>query len=182
MILVDGARWPWRGRMWAHLVSDRSVAELHEFAHALGKRRVGFQGDHYDVDENERSRAVAMGAVAVDSRVLVRRLRDSGLRTRGGLEKWNVHHDGPVAGGAEELLARFVDARLAAGLQSGVAALPALRHDHAVALERTGECALLLRLEPGASPLDTADAAELVTEMWTHRDGDHLLVELLQRH
>lgn len=31
-ILVDEAHWPWRGRMWAHLISDASVEELHSFA------------------------------------------------------------------------------------------------------------------------------------------------------
>ena len=25
-ILVDDARWPWRGRLWAHLVSDEDLA------------------------------------------------------------------------------------------------------------------------------------------------------------
>ena len=81
-ILVDEARWPWRGRRWAHLVSDESYEELHEFAALIGKRRVAFQGDHYDVDEAEREQALAAGAVAVNSRELVARLRAAGLRRR----------------------------------------------------------------------------------------------------
>ena len=32
VILVDPAVWPWRGRRWAHLVSDHSIDELHDFA------------------------------------------------------------------------------------------------------------------------------------------------------
>ena len=79
-ILVDDARWPWRGRRWAHLVSDESYEELHRFAVLIGKRRAAFQGDHYDVDEAERELALAAGAVAVDSRELVARLRAAGLR------------------------------------------------------------------------------------------------------
>ena len=82
-ILVDEARWPWRGRRWAHLVSDHSYDELHGFAARIGKRRAAFQGDHYDVDEAERELALAAGAVAVDSRELVSRLRAAGLRQRG---------------------------------------------------------------------------------------------------
>jgi hypothetical protein len=82
-ILVDEARWPWRGDLWAHLVSDRTAAELHEFAAALGMRRLAFQGDHYDVDRVARRRALALGAEAVPSRELVRRLRAAGLRRRG---------------------------------------------------------------------------------------------------
>ncbi|MXZ00473.1 MAG: DUF4031 domain-containing protein [Acidimicrobiaceae bacterium] len=79
-ILVDDARWPWRGRRWAHLVSDQSYDELHEFAALIGKRRAAFQGDHYDVDEAERELALRAGAVAVNSRELVSRLRAAGLR------------------------------------------------------------------------------------------------------
>jgi len=32
LILVDEPRWPARGRLWSHLVSDVSYAELHAFA------------------------------------------------------------------------------------------------------------------------------------------------------
>jgi hypothetical protein len=79
-ILVDDAVWPWRGRRWAHLVSDASYDELHEFAGRLGIPRHVFQGDHYDIHEELRVVAVSMGALEVDGRVLVRRLRASGLR------------------------------------------------------------------------------------------------------
>jgi hypothetical protein len=79
-ILVDDAVWPWRGRRWAHLVSDTSVEELRAFADALGLDRRLFQGDHYDVTTEMRADAVAAGATEVTSRELVRRLRASGLR------------------------------------------------------------------------------------------------------
>lgn len=82
MILVDGAVWPWRGRRWAHLVSDASFEELHEFATRLGMPRHTFQGDHYDIPTEMRLRAIEMGAVPVDSRELVRRLIAAGLRRR----------------------------------------------------------------------------------------------------
>ncbi|MGI9018537.1 MAG: DUF4031 domain-containing protein [Euzebya sp.] len=82
MILVDRAVWPWRGRLWAHLISDTSYEELHVFAARLGLPRHIFQGDHYDVPTEVRERAIASGAVAVDSRELVRRLQESGLRRR----------------------------------------------------------------------------------------------------
>jgi hypothetical protein len=79
-ILVDDAKWHWRGRVWAHLVSDSSYDELHAFAARLGIPRRAFQGDHYDVPAEYREAAIALGAAAVDSRHLVRRLRASGLR------------------------------------------------------------------------------------------------------
>ncbi len=89
-ILVDSAIWHWRGRHWAHLVSDTSYDELHAFAVGIGKRRVAFQGDHYDVDEVERTRAITAGARVVDARDLVRSLREAGLRRRPGqnLDPW----------------------------------------------------------------------------------------------
>jgi hypothetical protein len=79
-ILVDDAIWPWRGRVWAHLVSDTSVAELHAFATRLGIPERAFQGDHYDVTDELRDCAIAEGAIAVDSRTIVRALRAAGLR------------------------------------------------------------------------------------------------------
>jgi len=87
-VLVDDANWPWRGRRWAHLVSDRSYDELHEAARLIGQRRLGFQGDHYDIDEIDRERALANGARSVDSRKLVRRLRESGLRRSNDKPSW----------------------------------------------------------------------------------------------
>lgn len=80
MILVDPARWPWRERHWAHLVSDVSYEELHRFAARLGIPRRSFQGDHYDVPTEVREEAIALGATAVDSRELLLRLTAAGLR------------------------------------------------------------------------------------------------------
>ena len=79
-VLVDDAIWPWQGRRWAHLVSDESYEELHAFAARLGIPRRVFQGDHYDVPTEIRAAAVDAGAVPVDGRELVVRLRAAGLR------------------------------------------------------------------------------------------------------
>lgn len=79
-VLVDQAIWPFEGRRWAHLVSDSSFDELHEFAARLGIPRRAFQGDHYDIPSDYRIEALRLGAMPVDSRVLVRRLRAAGLR------------------------------------------------------------------------------------------------------
>ena len=79
-ILVDPAIWPFRGRLWAHLVSDESYDELHAFAERLGMPRRAFQGDHYDVPAELRELAIELGASAVTGRELITRLRASGLR------------------------------------------------------------------------------------------------------
>ncbi|WP_439592616.1 DUF4031 domain-containing protein [Microbacterium sp.] len=82
-ILIDDARWPAHGRLWAHLVSDSDLDELHAFAAANGIPRRGFDLDHYDVPEEAHARLVAAGAQHVEGRELVRRLIASGLRVTG---------------------------------------------------------------------------------------------------
>ena len=79
-ILVDTPIWPFRGRLWCHLVSDTSYDELHVLAEALGIPRRGFQGDHYDLPEEMRDAAISLGAQPVTGRELITRLRASGLR------------------------------------------------------------------------------------------------------
>jgi hypothetical protein len=79
-ILIDDARWPAHGRLWAHLVSDDNLAELHAFADANGIPRRGFDRDHYDVPDEALPRLIAAGAEHVSGHELVRRLIASGLR------------------------------------------------------------------------------------------------------
>ncbi len=62
------------------MVSDESLDELHDFAGRVGIPRSGFQGDHYDIPEEFRAEMIAGGALVVESRELVRRLRAAGLR------------------------------------------------------------------------------------------------------
>ncbi|MGY1710187.1 MULTISPECIES: DUF4031 domain-containing protein [Geodermatophilus] len=82
-LLIDTPVWPWRGRLWSHLVSDASYEELHAFVAAeLGIPRRAFQGDHYDVPAELFEVAVAAGAEAVTCRVLLARLQAAGLRRR----------------------------------------------------------------------------------------------------
>ncbi|MER6048798.1 DUF4031 domain-containing protein [Streptomyces sp. NPDC001793] len=79
-IYIDPPIWPGHGRMWSHLVSDRSFDELHRFAAALGAPRGAFERDHYDLPSERYDDAVRAGAVAVGSKELVRRLTEAGLR------------------------------------------------------------------------------------------------------
>jgi hypothetical protein len=79
-VLIDQPLWWFRGRRWSHLVSDHSLDELHAFAARAGIPRRGFQGDHYDVPEELHVELIAAGALLVESRELLRRLRGAGLR------------------------------------------------------------------------------------------------------
>lgn len=82
-VLVDDPRWPAHGRLWAHLVSDDNLDELHAFARAHGIPARAFDLDHYDVPEDTVPRLIAGGAQHVPGKELVRRLIASGLRVRG---------------------------------------------------------------------------------------------------
>ena len=77
-VLVDPLReYPGTGlpfRHWAHLVSDESFEELHAFAAQLGIPRRFFQGDHYDLPEHLRVRALELGAEPVTTRDLLARM------------------------------------------------------------------------------------------------------------
>lgn len=79
-VLVDDPRWPAHGKLWAHLVSDESLDELHAFAQAQNVPARAFDLDHYDVPEDLVPRLVAASAQHVGGRELVRRLIASGLR------------------------------------------------------------------------------------------------------
>ncbi|WP_314647942.1 DUF4031 domain-containing protein [uncultured Microbacterium sp.] len=82
-VLVDDPVWPAHGRLWAHLVSDESLDELHAFARRNDLPARAFDRDHYDVPEESIERLVAGGARRVGGKELTRRLIASGLRVRG---------------------------------------------------------------------------------------------------
>ncbi|MGC5615516.1 DUF4031 domain-containing protein [Georgenia sp. Z1491] len=108
-LLVDDPLWPAHGMTWAHLVSDTSLEELHEFARNQGLPPRSFDLDHYDVPASALDRLVAAGAKHVDRRTLVTRLARSGLRVR-RVRREDERH----ARRAEELATRW--ARLGSAL------------------------------------------------------------------
>ena len=79
-VIVDKAIWPYKGKLWAHLASDKNLDELHSFAELLGLRLMSFQGDHYDIPEEVRDKAIELGAEEIDGRDLLSRLKKAELR------------------------------------------------------------------------------------------------------
>lgn len=79
-IYLDPPMWPRHGKIWGHMISDESVDELLEFAARAGIPQRAFDRDHIDVPEDMYPELIDMGAIVVDSRELIRRLRASGLR------------------------------------------------------------------------------------------------------
>ena len=80
-VLIDTPVWPGpREWLFAHLASDSSYAELHDFARRLGVSERAFDRDHYDIPEHLHARALDLGAEHVSGRELVARLRAAGLR------------------------------------------------------------------------------------------------------
>lgn len=82
MILVDIPIWAAHGTVFAHLVSDTSFEELHDFAARIGLPRAAFDGDHYDISQQRFGVCVAAGAQPVTGVELAKRMNASGLRLR----------------------------------------------------------------------------------------------------
>lgn len=79
-VMIDQPIWPAHDTLWAHLVSDTSLDELHAMAEAAGIPRRAFDRDHYDVPARKYDELVALGAQPVGVRDMVKRLQASGLR------------------------------------------------------------------------------------------------------
>ncbi|TQO21042.1 uncharacterized protein DUF4031 [Rhodoglobus vestalii] len=79
-MLIDQPIWPAHNTVWAHIISDTSLDELHDFAHRAGIPRQGFDLDHYDVPARMWEQLVGLGAQPVSVREFVRSLEASGLR------------------------------------------------------------------------------------------------------
>ena len=62
-IYIDPPTWPAHGTVFSHLISDVSLAELHEFAAAAGISVRAFDRDHYDVPAHLYDELVRAGAV-----------------------------------------------------------------------------------------------------------------------
>ena len=82
MILIDTPLWAAHGTVFAHLVSDTSYTELHDFAGRVGLPARAFDGDHYDVPAHRHAECLHAGAALTSSAEVVRRLNASGLRLR----------------------------------------------------------------------------------------------------
>lgn len=82
MILVDPPAWEARGRVWSHVASDTSYAELHEFAARVGLHPLSYDGDHYDVPSERYEEVLAAGAVPSSAREILTRVHAAGLRFR----------------------------------------------------------------------------------------------------
>lgn len=78
-VYVDDMKAPYRpphrpGRVYvmSHMIAD-TEAELHAMADRIGVARRWYQGDHYDVTQTHRSRAVAAGAIELSRMELGRK-------------------------------------------------------------------------------------------------------------
>lgn len=79
-VWIDAPAWPHRGQLFAHMVSDTSLEELHDVAERAGAHPRAFDRDHYDIPEPLHGACLDAGAVPAHTRRLVRALRESGLR------------------------------------------------------------------------------------------------------
>lgn len=79
-VYVDELRHYKPGHPWSHMMAD-TLEELHAFAQAIEVKRCWFHNPrragmpHYDLNPDQRARAVEAGAVEVTSREMVRKFR-----------------------------------------------------------------------------------------------------------
>lgn len=66
-VYIDDYRVPYRDRRICHMIAD-TEQELHAMAAALGISERWFHRDHYDVTDELRDAAVALGAVPISAR------------------------------------------------------------------------------------------------------------------
>ncbi len=79
-IYIDPPTWPAHGTVFSHLISDASLAELHEFAATASISERAFDRDHYDVPAHLYEDLVRAGAKELSGAQLTRTLIASGLR------------------------------------------------------------------------------------------------------
>lgn len=77
-VYVDEAKYPFRGKLYCHMMTDGETTELTAFADRIGLRRdwiqrKGSHYEHYDLSPTMRAKAIAAGAVAVDAKALIKR-------------------------------------------------------------------------------------------------------------
>ena len=83
-IWIDQPIWPRHGTVFAHLISDTSLDELHAFAHRVGLHPRSFEGDHYDVPQERYALVVSAGATSTTGADVVRRLIGAGCGCASG--------------------------------------------------------------------------------------------------
>ena len=71
-IYIDPPTWPAHGTVFSHLISDVSLAELHEFAATAGISERAFDRDHYDVPAHLYEDLVRAGAKELSGAQLTR--------------------------------------------------------------------------------------------------------------
>jgi len=81
-VFADTPRWPRHGTVWGHLISDTSLAELHDAAARAGLPPRAFDLDHYDWPLSSRRGLEDAGVQFVGDRELTRILLRSGLRVK----------------------------------------------------------------------------------------------------
>lgn len=76
-VYVDSARNRYGRMIMCHMIAD-TISELHDMAIAIGMLRAWFQPTsfpHYDVSLTRRSNAITLGAIELDRRSFVAKMR-----------------------------------------------------------------------------------------------------------
>lgn len=101
MIFVDESIFRYHGKLFCHMWTDGTVQELHTFATTIEVKRCWFESErkkgwnHYDLNQDQRARAVAAGAIEVDRfSALEHVLKRKGVWTPEHEAKWERLRNG----------------------------------------------------------------------------------------
>lgn len=77
-IYVDESKYPFRGQLYCHMMTDGESVELRAFGARIGLRsgwiqREGEPYEHFDLSPLLRKKAVDAGAVEVDAQTLIKK-------------------------------------------------------------------------------------------------------------
>lgn len=78
-VYIDSANNKFRGMIMSHMIAD-TLDELHVMAKKIGMKKEWFQEDasfpHYDVSISRKKDALKLGAIEIERREIVRKMRE----------------------------------------------------------------------------------------------------------
>lgn len=80
MIYIGKRQYKYGRMLMSHMISDKSIEELHQFAKLMGIRRIHFQNKdgkpHYDICKDKKKKALKLvGVIEADDRDLITLLK-----------------------------------------------------------------------------------------------------------
>lgn len=151
-VYIDSNRNHFRGMLMCHMMSD-SIAELMAMADTIGLQREWFQPNsfpHFDLSKSRRKDALKAGAIALEPRQFVRKLRELRSQEPSFMDWAYLSRDSGTLGNFFPSVGHYLISRpsfSATLCRSYVGSEPAVLTISVDELHRCGMCAEYLRAE-----------------------------------